>query len=88
MTGEWAEEPVEHGPPPLGVARRRIEGLLPDDVVRAAGYPEEENASTVVIRDGEVIASNGFSRLAEEGWVIGGATVCADTGLSITGEAS
>jgi hypothetical protein len=48
---EYFEAPVDEGPPPLDVARRVIEGLLPDDVLRVGGYPEQEGGSVIVVRD-------------------------------------
>lgn len=84
--GDFGEAPQDEGPPPLDVARDIIVGLRPDDVVRLAGYPEQDNASVIVIRDGEVIASYGFVRFAGRSWSIAGGTVCSGAGLSLFGE--
>jgi len=81
--GDFAEEARDDGPPPLDVARQAIEGLRDDDVVRVAGYPDQDDASVVVVRDGDVIASFGFARFEGRGWSIGGATVCTDSGLDV-----
>lgn len=81
MVGDFAEAPTDDGPPPLDVARRMIEGLEDDDVLAVAGYPKEENASVIVVRDGEVIASLGFARFDDRRWSVAGGTVCSDTGL-------
>ncbi len=86
--GDFAEAPADDGPPPLDVARRTIDGLRPDDVVRLAGYPEQDNASVIVIRQGDVIASYGFVRFSDGPWSIAGGTVCSGTGLTLFGEGS
>lgn len=81
MIADFAEAPTDDGPPPLDIARRTIEGLDDDDVLAVAGYPEEENASVIVVRDGEVIASFGFVRFEDRPWSIAGGTVCEGSGL-------
>lgn len=83
---DFAEAPVDDGPPPLDVARKTIEGLRADDVLRLAGYPEQEHASVLVIRESEVIASIGFVRFRDRPWSVAGSTVCADAGLDLYGD--
>lgn len=85
-TGEWAEEPVDPGPPPLDVARRLIEGLWSDDELLYGGYPEQPRRPVVVVRDGHVVGSYSIVRFEGEPWSIMGGTACADTGLTFAGE--
>jgi hypothetical protein len=82
---DYAEAPVENGPPPLDVARESIPGLLPSDIVKIAGYPDQENAPVIVIRNDTVIASYGFARFEGQPWSIAGGNVCADMGLHLLG---
>ena len=84
--GEYAEAPIDHGPPPLRVAEELITGLQPDDVLRVPGYPEQEGASVAVIRDGEVIASYGIVRFKGEPWSLTSGRACEGTGLPFEGE--
>ena len=85
-TGDYAEEPVDHGPPPMEVAREVIDGLRPDDVLRLAGYPEQDRAGYVVIREGEVVAAYGIVRFAGRPWTIWSGTACVGTDLPLAGE--
>jgi hypothetical protein len=85
-TVDWAEEPVDRGPPPLDIARDVIVGLLPDDVLRFTGYPEQEGAGIAVLRDGQVIAAYGIARFEGEAWSIVGGTACPDSGLPLARE--
>jgi hypothetical protein len=83
----YAEDPEDWGPPPIRIAREVIDGLRADDVLRPAGYPEQERASLVVIREGEVIAAYGIVRYAgDEEWQIRSGTACPDSGLPYAGE--
>jgi hypothetical protein len=84
--GEWVEEPIDPGPPPLDVARGLIEGLRSDDELLYGGYPDQPRRSVVVVRDGQVVASYSIVRFAGEPWSIMGGTACADTGLPFAGE--
>jgi hypothetical protein len=85
-TVEWAEKPVDYGPPPLDLARRLIDGLRPEDVLSVGGYPEQDRASVAVIRNGEVVASYGISRFAGEPWRVLVGTACEWTGLKFAGQ--
>lgn len=78
---DFAEAPDDDGPPPLDVARTRIEGLRDTDVLRVQGYPEQDGAGVIVIRDGRVIALFSFVRFLDSPWTIAGGTGCADSGL-------
>lgn len=82
---DFGPEPATYGPPPLDVARESIPGLRSDDIVQIAGYPEQDNASVSVIRDGKVIASYGFVRFEGRPWSIAGGTVCTGFGLKVLG---
>lgn len=86
-TVDWAKSPIDEGPPPLGIARDIIKGLRPDDVLRIAGYPEQEGGSVVVIREGEIIASYGIKRFEGEPWAVVAGRACEGTGLQFEGEA-
>ena len=83
---EYFEDPVDEGPPPLDVARRVIEGLLPDDVLRVDGYPEQEGGSVIVIRGGEIVASYGIKRFKGETWDLISGNACEGSGLPFEGE--
>ena len=85
MTGiaDYSEPAAEYGPPPLEVARESIHGLRSDDIVRVAGYPEQDNAEVTVTREGRVIASYRFIRFDGRPWIIEGGTVCLGFGLSL-----
>lgn len=85
-TVDYAEEPVDSGPPPMEVARDVIDGLRPEDVLLLAGYPEQDGAAFVVIRDGEVIAAYGIVRFAGQQWTIASGRACEGTGLPLAGE--
>ncbi len=85
-TADYVEEPVDHGPPPLRLARELISGLLPDDVLRVPGYPEQDGGSIVVIRNDDVIASYAIVRFKTEQWSISAGRACSDTGLPFEGE--
>ena len=78
---DFVEAPDDDGPPPLDVARTRIEGLRDTDVLRVQGYPEQDGAGVIVIRDGRVIASFSFVKFLDSPWTIAGGTGCADSGL-------
>jgi hypothetical protein len=71
-------------PPPLEAAREAIQGLQPTDTIELAGYPEQENAPVVVIRDDKVIASYGFEESGGQ-WSVAGGSVCTDMGLRLFG---
>lgn len=79
---DFSETPAHYGPPPLNVARESIHGLRSDDIVRVAGYPDQDNAEVTVIRDGRVIASYRFIRFEGQPWIIEGGTACVGFGLS------
>ncbi len=83
---EYFEAPVDEGPPPLDVARRVIEGLLPDDVLRVGGYPEQEGGSVIVVRDGEIVATYGIKRFEGEPWDVISGSACEGSGLPFEGE--
>ena len=78
---DYSEPAAEYGPPPLEVARESIHGLRSDDIVRVAGYPEQDNAEVTVTREGRVIASYRFIRFDGQPWIIEGGTVCLGFGL-------
>jgi hypothetical protein len=80
MIGDYSEEPVDQTPT-LDEAHGAIAGLLPDDEVLFAGYPEQGLRPIIVVRGGEVIGSFGLARWEVGPWEIVGYTVCADSGL-------
>jgi hypothetical protein len=84
--GSYVEAPVEEGPPSMEVVRNLVSGLLPGDVLRVDGYPEQEGGSVLVVRDGDVVASYSIGRFKGEPWTILGASVCDGTGLRFEGE--
>lgn len=83
---DFAEPPIDDGPPPLEVARDLIIGLEPDDLLRLTGYPEGDRGGIAVIRDGQVVASYGIMRFEGEPWSIAAGSACSDTGLPFEGE--
>lgn len=70
----------------MSVVHDLVSGLLADDVLRVAGYPEASGGSVLVVRDGEVVARYGFGRFKGEPWSILAASVCPGTGLTFEGE--
>jgi len=78
---DFSEAPDDDGPPPLDVARTQIAGLRDTDILRVQGYPEQDGAGVIVIREGRVIASFSFVRFLDSPWTIAGGTGCADSGL-------
>ncbi len=74
------------GPPPMDIARELITGLRQDDVLRVAGYPEQDHSTVIVIRDDEVVANYSIRRFEGDPWQITAASVCPDTGLAHEGE--
>jgi len=84
--GDYAEAPIEHGPPPLRIAEELITGLQPDDMLRVPGYPEQEGGSVAVITDGEVVASYGIVRFKGESWSLSSGRACEGTGLPLEDE--
>ena len=82
---DYAEAPIDLGPPPRKVAEELITGRQPDDVLRVSGYPDQEAGSFIVIRDGDVVASYGIVRFEGKPWRIGSAQVCTGTGLRFEG---
>jgi hypothetical protein len=74
------------GPVPLEVARRVIEGLRADDILRVDGYPEQEGGAVIVIREGAVVGRYGISRFEGEPWTITSGSACEGTGLPFEGE--
>ena len=85
-TSEYPEAPIDEGPPPLDVARKVIEGLQLDDVLRVDGYPEQEGGSVIVIRDGEIVATYGIKRFEGKPWDVITGSACEGTGLQFEGE--
>jgi hypothetical protein len=83
---DYFEAPIDEGPPPLDVARRSIEGLRPDGVLRVDGYPEQEGGSVIVIRDGEIVATYGIKRFKGEPWDLISGSACEGSGLPFEGE--
>ena len=74
-------------PPPLDVARKVIEGLRQEDILRFDGYPEQEGGSVVVIRDGEIVGRYGITRFKAKSWAVASGSACGGTGLQFEGEA-
>ncbi len=85
-TVDYAQAPVDQGPPPLRIAKELITGLQPADELRMSGYPEQEGGSIVVIRSGEVVASYGIVRFKAEPWSLSSGRACEGTGLPFEGE--
>lgn len=85
-SGDFVEAPVDEGPPPLDVARKAIEGLRQDDILRLSGYPEQEGGSVIVIRDGEIVAHYGIRKFKGEPWGVSSGSACEGTGLQFEGE--
>ena len=65
----------------VAVARRQIRGLRPDDTVEPAGYPATADREVRVVRGEETIAVGSYSPDGNGGWLLGGVTTCADTGI-------
>jgi hypothetical protein len=67
-------------PDPVASARERLQGLEPDDLVEAAGYPEAQTPQVRVVRDGKVVAVVDFLDDGQGGWLLGGGEAC-DVGI-------
>jgi len=80
---DFVEAPTDNGPPPVDIARDAIPGLQPTDVVKIAGYPQQDDAPVIVIRDGKVIASYAFVRFEGKPWTPAGGSVCSGMGLRL-----
>jgi hypothetical protein len=80
--GDFAEAPLDVGPVPLGEARAAIRGLDDDDQLLHAGYPKQRDASVIVRRHGQIVASFGFVTFDGQEWVIEGSQICTSSGLS------
>jgi hypothetical protein len=85
-TVERVQFPTDKGPPPLDIARKVIDGLQPDDILRVEGYPEEEGASVIVIRDDEIVGAYGITRYEGKPWDVSSGSACEGTGLPYEGE--
>jgi hypothetical protein len=76
-----ADKQMDDPRPPVTIARSRIVGLQPGDLVEPAGYPRALNPVVRVIRDGKVIAVAYFEKAAG-GWDLPIIEACVDVGLS------
>src|SRR5262245_17290182 len=62
---------------PTEAASAHLRRLEPTDELRQAGYPEQQDAPVIVVRDGAVVASVSV-RLAKDGrWYVAGASGCS-----------
>jgi hypothetical protein len=84
--GSYGERPVDEGPPPLDIAREVIDGLREDDVLRVAGYPEQDGGAVIVIRDGGVAGRYGIGRSEGKPWTVTSGSACPDSGLPHEGK--
>ena len=61
--------------------RRHVQGLLPDDQVTAAGYPEASPRKVRIVRSGRVVALAEYEEFETPGnWVLGVYTYCGSIG--------
>jgi hypothetical protein len=51
--------------------------LEPTDELRQAGYPEQQSAPVIVVRDGDVVASVGVALANNGKWYVAGANGCS-----------
>ncbi len=66
---------------PIDLTREHFKGLRTTDVIKRAGYPEQESPIIAVIRDGKTIATAEYSAAANGGWLLSVVTRCQDSGL-------
>jgi hypothetical protein len=81
MHGDYADLPVDEGPPPLDVAREAIGGLRPDDLLLYAGYPDQLRRAVVVSREDEIVASFSIARFQGQSWEVTGYSACEGSDL-------
>ena len=67
---------------PVDIARRRLHGVRPEDVVERAGYPQARHAIVRVVRDGRPVAAATFQATAGGGWLLGGLDTCSGSGIT------
>jgi len=70
--------------PPVEIARRFLEerGVLEDDdIVEAAGYPEQDEMVVRLARDAETLAVLEFMSDSNNGWLLSTLNACAGIGL-------
>jgi hypothetical protein len=67
---------------PLSQATELLKGLRADDVVREAGYPQDDEAVVTVARDGRVVLVISFWRYGDD-WSLQGASGCNGSGVGL-----
>jgi hypothetical protein len=91
--GDWVSASMSTPPPPgvpyeaLADELRRQAHLVPDDEVRVAGYPDQENPPLIAVRNGRVIVSATPEELPD-GWGFGQLAGCESDGVIDLGEPS
>jgi hypothetical protein len=81
LIADFFEEPLDVGPVPLDVARTSIRGLRPDDELVYTGYPEQEDRSVAVRRDGTIVAIYSFVTFDGEEWSVVSNSICESADL-------
>jgi len=77
---------VSDGPPETGtdiiaLAREDLHGLMDQDQLQAAGYPQGSTRYVRVVQDGSVVAAATFDA-TQTGFVFLGASSCPGSGIS------
>ena len=67
----------------VAVAKAKLSGLLPDDVVKRVGYPASAVPLVGVVRAGRLAAVTSFAGSASRGWLIDTLTACSDAGIGV-----
>jgi hypothetical protein len=83
-TSDYAAGAEGEQRPPVEIARRFLEErsvLENDDVVEAAGYPDQDAAVVRLARDGETLAVLEFMSDGNNGWLPSTVNACAGIGL-------
>jgi hypothetical protein len=62
---------------PIDAAAAHLRSLQPTDELMQAGYPEQQSAPVIVVRDGDVVASVGVALGSTRKWYVEGAHGCS-----------
>ncbi|MGH2636838.1 MAG: hypothetical protein ACRDHU_11935 [Actinomycetota bacterium] len=69
-------------PDAIVAAREHLDGLRPEDELRRAGYPEQEDGPVIVVREGTTVATVSVAVADDGRWLVHGASICSSAGLT------
>jgi len=82
MSPEYAEGWLGYQGDPVEAAHVLLTGLLADDVVERAGYPESSEPIVRIVRDGAVVGRVRLFSDQQGGWLLGALDRCDEPGIS------